>query len=255
MMCGGDFMSNNSEEAMDFLSYVAEVSREWDEPNAREVGRMKSQPNASNAKTGMYTVNENIDMKAKFAAMVRRLEELEMKKIREVHAISETPVQVMSCSICQSFEHLVEECPTILAVREMFGDQANYMQPGQAPPQTSNLEQAIVNLSKVIGDFVGDQKSINAQLSQRIDMQEKGKFPSQPHKNPKGIHEVEAQEGESSQVREVKVVITLRSGKEVDLPTSKSEHEPESETEKEKREEIKGKRKRNSAKKEDLNLL
>ena len=82
-------------------------------------------------------------------------------------------------------------------------------------------------------------------------MQEKGKFPSQPHKNPKGIHEVEAQEGESSQVREVKVVITLRSGKEVDLPTSKSEHEPESETEKEKREEIKGKKKDSSERKED----
>ncbi|RVW72701.1 hypothetical protein CK203_056757 [Vitis vinifera] len=40
-MCGGDFMSKNLEEAMDFLSYVAEVSRGWDEPNAREVGRMK----------------------------------------------------------------------------------------------------------------------------------------------------------------------------------------------------------------------
>ncbi|RVW22955.1 hypothetical protein CK203_093670 [Vitis vinifera] len=30
-------------------------------------------------------------------------------------------------------------------------------------------------------------------------MQEKGRFPSQPHQNPKGIHEVEAYEGESSQ--------------------------------------------------------
>ena len=79
-------------------------------------------------------------------------------------------------------------------------------------------------------------------------MQEKGKFPSQPYQNPKGIHEVEAQEGESSQVRKVKVVITLRSGKEVDLHTSKSEHEAE----KEKREEIKGKREGHSAKKEDL---
>ena len=57
----------------------------------------------------MYTLNENIDMKAKFAAMARRLEELEVKKIREVQAISETPVQAMSCSIFQSFEHLVEE--------------------------------------------------------------------------------------------------------------------------------------------------
>ena len=32
-MCGRDFMSKNSEEAMDFLSYVAKVSRGWDEPN------------------------------------------------------------------------------------------------------------------------------------------------------------------------------------------------------------------------------
>ncbi|RVW12798.1 hypothetical protein CK203_113220 [Vitis vinifera] len=45
--------------------------------------------------------------------MARRLEELEVKKIREVQAISETPVQAMSYSICQSFENLVAEFPTI----------------------------------------------------------------------------------------------------------------------------------------------
>ncbi|RVW18629.1 hypothetical protein CK203_104255 [Vitis vinifera] len=71
-MCGGDFLSKNPKEAMDFLSYVAEVSREWDEPNAREVGRMNSQPNVSNAKVGMYILNEDTDTKAKFAAMARR---------------------------------------------------------------------------------------------------------------------------------------------------------------------------------------
>ncbi|RVW86075.1 Retrovirus-related Pol polyprotein from transposon 17.6 [Vitis vinifera] len=47
-------------------------------------------------------------------------------------------------------------------------------------------------------------------------VQEKGRFPSQPHQNPKGIHEVETHEGESSQ---------------------------EEEEETEKREEIKGKKK------------
>ncbi|KAL6313690.1 hypothetical protein AAG906_010108 [Vitis piasezkii] len=194
MMCGGDFMSKNPEEAMDFLSYVAEVSRGWDESNAREVGRMKSQPNAPNAKAGMYTLNEDIDMKAKVAAMARRLENLEMKKIREVQAISKT-LQAMPAP----FVNLL----------------STWWRSAHQPYNT---------------------------------VQEKGKFPSQPHQNPKGIHEVEAQEGESSQVREVKAVITLRSGKEVDLPTSKTEHEPE----KEKREEIKGKRKGNNAKKENL---
>ncbi|RVW62932.1 hypothetical protein CK203_062870 [Vitis vinifera] len=190
-MCGGDFMSKNLEEAMDFL---------------------------------------NTDMKAKFTTMARRLEEL---------------------------EHLVEEYPMMPDVREMFGDQGNvigqfkpnnnasygntynsnwrnhqnfswklrapqYTQPGQAPPQAPSLEQGIMNLSKV---------------------------------NPKGIHEVEAQERESSRLREVKAMITVRSGKEVDLFTSKPEHEPESESEKEKREEIKGKRKGNNTKKEDLEAI
>ena len=118
-MCGGDFMSKNPEEAMDFLSYVARVSRWWDEPNVGEVGRMKFQ---SNAEVMMYVLNKDIGMKAKVAAMARRLEELEMKKVQEVQAISETPVQAMPCSICQSYEHLVEECLTIPVVREMFGD-------------------------------------------------------------------------------------------------------------------------------------
>ena len=64
-------------------------------------------------------------MKAKFAAMTKRVEELELKKMNEVQAIAETSVQVKPCFICQSYEHLVEECPTIPVTREMFGEQAN----------------------------------------------------------------------------------------------------------------------------------
>ncbi|KAL6347376.1 hypothetical protein AAG906_017115 [Vitis piasezkii] len=62
---------------------------------------MKYQPNA---KGEMYVLNEDIDMKAKVAAMARRLEELEMKKVQEVQAISRHQ-QAMPCSICQSYEH------------------------------------------------------------------------------------------------------------------------------------------------------
>ena len=35
--CGGDFLSKN--HAMDFLNYVAEASKGWDEPNPREMER------------------------------------------------------------------------------------------------------------------------------------------------------------------------------------------------------------------------
>ncbi|RVW67296.1 hypothetical protein CK203_065067 [Vitis vinifera] len=104
---------------------------------------MKSQPNASNAKAGMHTLNEDTDMKSKSAVMARRLEELEVKKIRVVQAISEAPVQAMSCSICQYFEHLVEECPTMPTVREMFGDQANVI--GQFKPNKNASYNNIYN--------------------------------------------------------------------------------------------------------------
>ncbi|RVW19099.1 hypothetical protein CK203_087650 [Vitis vinifera] len=77
-----------AEEAMNF-SYVAEFSREWGEPNARDMGRMTSQPKA---KGEIYILSDDMDMKAKIAAMERRLEELEMNQMQEVQAISQTPI-------------------------------------------------------------------------------------------------------------------------------------------------------------------
>ena len=52
-------------------------------------------------------------------------------------------------------------------------------------------------------------------------------------------------------MRDVKAMITLRSGKEVELPTPKPHDETEGEKETEKREEIKGKKKGSSGRKED----
>ena len=141
-----------------------------------------------------------------------------------------------------------------------------YVPPGAKPqfgstsqpqplPSSSPVEQAILNLSKVVGNFVEEQKGINVQLTQRIDtvestlnkridglesnlnqkidnlqysitkinklleVQERGRFPSQTFQNPKGVHEV----GSSSKsgMDEVKAIITLRSGKEVDQPIPK----------------------------------
>ena len=125
----------------------------------------------------------------------------------------------------------------------------------QPPPSSSPVEQAILNLSKVVGNFVEEQKGINVQLAQRIDnventlnkridglesnlnqkidnlqysitkinklleVQERRRFPSQTLPNPKGIHEVGS--SNNSGMDEVKAIITLRSGKEVDQPMPK----------------------------------
>ncbi|RVW19573.1 hypothetical protein CK203_115100 [Vitis vinifera] len=100
------------------------------------------------------------------------------------HLVEECPILPaaremfgMPCGICQSFEHLVEECPIIPVAREIFGDYNTYnsncrnhpnffwepqprqcMQPAQAPHQASNLEQAMMNLNKVMEDFVEAKK-------------------------------------------------------------------------------------------------
>ena len=38
----------------------------------------------------------------------------------------------------------------------------------QPPPSSSQVEQAIMNLSKVVGNFVQEQKAVNAKTNQRI---------------------------------------------------------------------------------------
>ena len=54
-MCGGDFMSKSPDEALDFLNYVAEKSRSWDEPYGKDSSKAKPQ---NNSKGGMYTYFE-----------------------------------------------------------------------------------------------------------------------------------------------------------------------------------------------------
>ncbi|RVW63666.1 hypothetical protein CK203_056934 [Vitis vinifera] len=194
---------------------------------------------------------EDMDMKAKVATIARRLEELELKKMHEVQAISET--KPMSCH-APFANHVImwpnNNAPYGNTYNSSWRNHPNFSwkprpppyQPQaqtQAPQQTSSVEQAIVNLSKVMGDFVGEQKAINSQLHQKIEnvessqikrmegmqndlsqkidniqysisrltnlntVNEKGKFPSQPSQNPRVFMKLKPK-GESSKLREVR---------------------------------------------------
>ena len=74
-------MSKHPEEAMDFLNYVVETSKAWDEPNPKEAERMRP---AANSRGGMYSITEYMEMKVKLSTLARRLEELEMRNYHEV---------------------------------------------------------------------------------------------------------------------------------------------------------------------------
>ena len=298
-MCGGDFLSKHPDEAMDFLNYVAETSKGWDEPNPREMERLRP---SVNQRGGMYALSEEMEMKARISTLARKVEELEGKRLQEVHAVTENPAQSNPCTNFQSPVHPAEQCPMAPSMKDLMSECANtvgqykpqqpnasygntynsnwrnhpnlswkptppaYVPPGAKPqfgstsqpqprPSSSPVEQAILNLSKVVGNFVEEQKGINVQLAQRIDtventlnkridglesnlnqkidnlqysitkinklleVQERGRFPSQTLPNPKGIHEVRS--SNNSGIDEVKAIITLRSGKEVDQPMPK----------------------------------
>ena len=66
----------NPDESMDFLNYVAETSKGWDEPNLREVNRMKP---IANQRGGIYSLREDVELKAKLSTLTIRMEELEMR--------------------------------------------------------------------------------------------------------------------------------------------------------------------------------
>ena len=75
-MCGGDFLSKNPDEAMDFLNYVAKTCKGWDEPNPREIERMK---HTVKPRGGIYSLTDDMELKAKLSILNRRMEELEQR--------------------------------------------------------------------------------------------------------------------------------------------------------------------------------
>ena len=130
-MCGGDFLSKNPAEAMDFLNYVAETSKGWDESNPREVERMKS---TVNPRGGIYSLTEEVELKAKLPTLNRRMEELEQRNHQEVRAVTEASMPSQPCFNCQSSNHQGEHCPISPSVRDFMVENVNVV--GQNRPPT-----------------------------------------------------------------------------------------------------------------------
>ena len=121
----------------------------------------------------------------------------------------------------------------------------------------------------MVGNFVEEQKAINVQVNQRVDIvestvnkridgfqseiaqnfdnlhysisrltnqqqvQEMGKLPSQTQPNPRGVHEIASTSEPPPKIDEVKAIITLRSGKQVEEPMLKPLKEAKEENDEE----------------------
>ena len=121
-MCGGDFLSKNPNEVMDFLNYVAETSKGWYEPNPREVEIMK---HTVNPRGGIYSLSEDLELKAKLSTLTRIMEELEIRNQHEVRVVTVLLVPLQPCFTCQSTGHQGKNCPISPSVRDLMVKNAN----------------------------------------------------------------------------------------------------------------------------------
>ena len=123
-MCGGDFLSKHPDEAMDFLNYVDETSKGWDEPNPREVEKMRP---SAHQRGGIFELSEETKMKAKLETLTQRQEELEMRNQHEVQAVNELFASHPAYFNCQSNSHLGEHCPVVPSVRDLMKEHTHVL--------------------------------------------------------------------------------------------------------------------------------
>ena len=91
-MCRRDFMNKNPDEAFQFLDYVVELFRSWEEPIVKEPSRDRTMNRAR--ASGVYTLLEGLDVQAKFATIMRRFDDLEGKGVQEVQIVNEGVTQL-----------------------------------------------------------------------------------------------------------------------------------------------------------------
>ena len=87
------------------------------------------------------------------------------------------------------------------------------------------LNKKIENLQSEISQKFDNLQYSISRLTNQQQVQEKGIFPSQIQPNPRGVHELSSSSEPTSKIYEVKAVITLRSGKEVEQPVPKPAEE------------------------------
>jgi len=115
LICNKTFENKDPDEAMEYLDLLAENAQNQDTTGTCEA-LGKIQPHTSSG--GMYNLREDHDLQAKFASLARKVEALEFKKSGQLKSI-----QDIVCQICETNEHLTNDCPTLPSFKECLHEQ------------------------------------------------------------------------------------------------------------------------------------
>ena len=120
MMCNGEFLNKDPDEAFDYFDLLAENAQSWDTTDTLDRSRASTKPSG----VGKYQLREDDDLSARVASLTRKLEVMEL---REVNGINTVPKIDEVCRIFDTMEHSTNEYPIIPAFKEVLHDQANAM--------------------------------------------------------------------------------------------------------------------------------
>lgn len=102
-ICGGDSMSKILDEEIQFLEYVANVSKEWEDPIPNWESIRTQNPTQSSSRGGIYNITQDLELQSTISSLARMLEELE------------TMIKV--CAMCESKEYVTIKSLTISIVK------------------------------------------------------------------------------------------------------------------------------------------
>ena len=98
MMCNGEFLQKDPDEAIDYLNELAEKAHTW-------TGLSTTDSTNRSRPTGIYHLREEDSLKAQLEAATRELEALKTRDSRVTHTVARVESQA-TCFVCGGVEHL-----------------------------------------------------------------------------------------------------------------------------------------------------
>ena len=238
-------------------TYPPPLQNDYLEPRPRED---EGQRHSSYQGESIHTISEKTLMIEKLIILTRRLDEMEMKNQHNNYSVNEFSASQPSFYNHQSHGHYGENCQENVQIlnqgrppmRVPFGN--SYIQnwknhsnlPGkpcipstdqqqftptsqqQQPISLSPVEQAVLNLSKVVDTIAKEQKvhlsnmqdEISKLTNQLLQSSEKAKGPFQGQQYQTMVNEIGLTGDTTTRTDEVKAVVTLRSGREIETVKS-----------------------------------
>ena len=176
-------------------TYPPPLQNDHPEPRPRENEGLRY---PSNQGETIHTISEKTLMREKLIILTRRLDEMEMKNQHDIYSVNE-----LSASQPSYYNHQSPQ--------------------SQQPPPLSPIEQAVLNLSKVVDTIAKEQKvhlsnmqdEISKLSNQLLQSSEKAKGSFQGQQYQTMVNEIGLTGDTTTRTDEVKAVVTLRSGREL----------------------------------------